>query len=71
MLILLSMYVGLLAAVSYSTYIDALAVNIKIELVPLGKQCDTGRILQVRIRINRKLKRIRFERLDDGFIFGR
>ena len=51
--ILLSMYVGILAAVSYSTYIDALAVNIKLELVPLGKQCDTGRVLQIRIRINR------------------
>lgn len=41
------MPVGLLAAVPYSTYINALAVNIKIELIPLGKQCDTGRMFQV------------------------
>lgn len=43
----LLMSVGILTAVPYSTYINALAVNIKIELIPLGKQCDTGRILQV------------------------
>ena len=67
----LLMSVGILTAVPYSTYINALAVNIKIELVPLGKQCDTGRILQVRIRIDRKLKRVCFECLDNSFILGR
>ena len=41
------MPVGILAAVPYCAYIDTLAVNIKIELIPLGKQCDMGWIFQV------------------------
>ena len=38
---------GILTAVPYCAYIDTLAVNVKIELIPLGKQCDTGWIFQV------------------------
>lgn len=41
------MFVGILTAVPYSTHINTLAVNIKIELIPIGKQCDTGWIIQV------------------------
>ena len=62
---------GILTAVSYSTYINALFINIKIKLIPFGKQCNTGRIFQVGIRIDRKLERVCFERLYDRFILGR
>ena len=46
-LILQLMYVGILAAVPYGTHINALAVNVKIELIPFGKQCDAVRIFRV------------------------
>lgn len=62
---------GILTAVSYSTYINALFINIKIKLISFGKQCNTRWRLQVRIRIDRKLKRVCFECLDNSFILGR
>ena len=43
----LLMFIGILTAVPYSAYVNALAVNIKMELIPLGKQCDMGWIFQV------------------------
>lgn len=61
----------ILTAVSYSTYINALPINIKIKLISFGKQCNTRWILQVRIWIDRKLKRVCFKRLDNSFILGR
>ena len=58
-------------AVTYSTYINTLSINIKIKLIPFGKQRDTGRIFQAGIRIDRKLERVCFERLYDRFILSR
>ena len=41
------MPVGILAAVPYGTHINAQGVNIKIEFIPFGKQCDAVRIFWV------------------------